>query len=150
MLLPPVVALSMELFWTFECNVPLPLLLELLTAFELLEIFILVSSRRKKWKELTDKYEVLGGDVNLFTKLTWFLYVPQWTFRKIVNLHFEAASNFSLFFFRRHFQGLKKRPKALNLLLRSKGGVRVPEPKLFVRKAAPFCFLAKNRKMKDD
>lgn len=68
----------------------------------------------------------------------------------IKNLHFEAASNFSLFFFRRHFHGLKKRPKALNLLLRSKGGVRVPEPKLFVRNAAPFCFLAGIKQKRND
>lgn len=58
-------------------------------------------------------------------------------------LHFDVASNFSLFFFLRHFHGLKKRPRALNLLLRSSGGDRVPDPKLFARIAAPLCcFLA--------
>lgn len=61
-------------------------------------------------------------------------------------LHFDVASNFSLFFFLRHFQGLKNRPSALNLLFRSSGGVRTPDPKLFVRRAAPFCFLAENKK----
>jgi len=60
----------------------------------------------------------------------------------LIYLHLEAASNFSLFFFRRHFQGLKNLPRALSLLFLSKGGVLVPEPRLFVRMAAPFCFLA--------
>lgn len=53
----------------------------------------------------------------------------------------EVDSNFSLFFFLRHFQGLKSRPKALNLLFRSSGGVREPELRLFERRVAPFCFL---------
>lgn len=64
----------------------------------------------------------------------------------ILYLHFDVASNFSLFFFLRHFHGLKNLPSALNLLFRSSGGVRTPEPKLFVRNAAPFCFLAENTK----
>lgn len=59
-----------------------------------------------------------------------------------MNIHLDVASNFSLFFFLRHFHGLKKRPSALNLLLRSSGGVRTPLPRLLVRSAAPFCFLA--------
>lgn len=63
-------------------------------------------------------------------------------------LHFDVASNFSLFFFLRHFHGLKNRPSELNLLLRSNGGDRVLEPKLFVRSAAPFCFFAKIEKKK--
>lgn len=54
----------------------------------------------------------------------------------------EAASNLSDFFFRFHFQGLKSLPRAENLLFLSRGGVRAPEPKLFVRNAAPFCFFA--------
>lgn len=55
----------------------------------------------------------------------------------------EAASNFSDFFFRFHFQGLKSLPNAENLdLVLSAGGVRAPEPRLFVRTAEPFCFLA--------
>lgn len=57
-------------------------------------------------------------------------------------LHSEAASNLSDFFFRFHFQGLKSLPRAENLLFLSKGGVLAPEPRLFVRKAAPFCFFA--------
>jgi len=60
--------------------------------------------------------------------------------------HSEAASNLSDFFFRFHFQGLKSLPRAENLLFLSKGGVLAPEPKLFVRKAAPFCFFAARRK----
>lgn len=56
--------------------------------------------------------------------------------------HREAASNLSDFFFRFHFQGLKSLPRAENLLFLSKGGVLAPEPKLFVRRAAPFCFFA--------
>lgn len=66
--------------------------------------------------------------------------------KSIEHLHFDVASNFSLFFFLRHFHGLKNRPKALNLLFRSNGGVRIPVPKLFVRIAAPFCFFAENIK----
>jgi len=31
------------------------------------------------------------------------------------------------------------------LLFLSKGGVLVPEPRLFVRKAAPFCFFAERK-----
>jgi hypothetical protein len=55
----------------------------------------------------------------------------------------EAASNFSDFFFRFHFHGLKSLPNAENLdLVRSTGGVRAPEPRLFVRTVEPFCFLA--------
>lgn len=55
----------------------------------------------------------------------------------------EAASNFSDFFFRFHFQGLNNLPKAENFDLgRSAGGVRAPELRLFVRTAEPFCFLA--------
>lgn len=61
-------------------------------------------------------------------------------------LHSEAASNLSDFFFRFHFQGLKSLPRAENLLFLSKGGVLAPEPKLFVRKAAPFCFFAATKK----
>lgn len=63
-------------------------------------------------------------------------------------IHFDVASNFSLFFFLRHFHGLKKRPRALNLLLRSSGGDRVPDPKLFARIAAPFCCFLPARKKK--
>lgn len=63
-------------------------------------------------------------------------------------LHFEVASNFSLFFFLLHFHGLKNRPNALNLLFRSSGGDLVPDPKLFVLKAAPFCFLAEKKNKK--
>lgn len=62
------------------------------------------------------------------------------------HLHKEAASNLSDFFFRFHFQGLKSLPRAENLLFLSRGGVLAPEPRLFVRRAAPFCFLAVNRK----
>lgn len=63
------------------------------------------------------------------------------------NLLLDAVSNFSDFFFRFHFHGLKSLPNAENLLgcFRSNcnGLVRVPEPKLLVRNAVPFCFLAK-------
>lgn len=59
--------------------------------------------------------------------------------------HFDAASNFSLFFFRRHFHGLKSRPSAENLLFRSSGGVRVPVLRLVVRSVVPLCFLTKFR-----
>lgn len=66
-------------------------------------------------------------------------------------LHFEVASNFSLFFFRRHFQGLKNRPSTLSLLLCSNGGVRMPGPKLFVRIAAPlFLFTKRQQKHRFD
>lgn len=58
------------------------------------------------------------------------------------NSHREAASNLSDFFFRFHFQGLNNLPSAENLLFLSKGGVRAPDPKLFARNAAPFCFFA--------
>lgn len=61
--------------------------------------------------------------------------------------HNEAASNLSDFFFRFHFQGLKSLPSAENLLFLSKGGVLAPEPKLFVRKAAPFCFFATTKRV---
>ena len=67
-----------------------------------------------------------------------------------MNLHLEAASNLSDFFFRFHFQGLKSLPRAENLLFLSIGGVLAPEPKLFVRKAAPFCFFAETNKFKVD
>lgn len=60
-------------------------------------------------------------------------------------LHLEAASNFSLFFFLFHFHGLKSLPSAENLLFLSRGGVLVPEPRLLVRSAVPFCFLAVTR-----
>lgn len=60
--------------------------------------------------------------------------------------HKEAASNLSDFFFRFHFHGLKSLPRAENLLFLSRGGVLAPEPKLFVRKAAPFCFFAVTNK----
>lgn len=67
---------------------------------------------------------------------------------KIKNLLLDVVSNFSDFFFRFHFHGLKSLPNAENLLgcFRSncKGLVRVPDPKLLVRSAVPFCFLAKN------
>lgn len=66
-----------------------------------------------------------------------------------VNLHLDAASNLSDFFFRFHFHGLKSLPKAENLLFLSSGGVRVPEPRLLARLyAAPFCFFAAKRKAK--
>lgn len=55
--------------------------------------------------------------------------------------HFDAASNLSLFFFRRHFHGLNRRPSALNLLFRSNGGVLVPVLRLVVRSVVPLCFL---------
>lgn len=64
----------------------------------------------------------------------------------IIYSHREAASNLSDFFFRFHFHGLKSLPRAENLLFLSKGGVLAPEPKLFVRRAAPFCFFAATRK----
>lgn len=57
-------------------------------------------------------------------------------------LHLEAASNLSDFFFLFHFHGLNNLPRAENLLFLSKGGVLVPDPRLFVRMAAPFCFFA--------
>lgn len=61
----------------------------------------------------------------------------------------EAASNFSDFFFRFHFHGLKSLPKAENLdLVRSAGGVRAPDPRLFVRTAEPFCFFAATKHSK--
>lgn len=60
----------------------------------------------------------------------------------ICHLHNEAASNLSDFFFRFHFHGLKSLPRAENLLFLSRGGVLAPEPRLFVRNAAPFCFFA--------
>jgi hypothetical protein len=60
--------------------------------------------------------------------------------------HFEAASNFSLFFFRRHFHGLKSRPRALNLLFLSSGGVREPVLRLVVRRAVPLCFFTGREK----
>jgi hypothetical protein len=63
-------------------------------------------------------------------------------------LHLDVASNFSLFFFLRHFHGLKSLPSALNLLLRSCDGVRELGPKLFVLSVRPFCFLAANEKSK--
>lgn len=66
--------------------------------------------------------------------------------KKNFDSHLEAASNLSDFFFRFHFHGLNNLPKAENLLFLSSGGVRVPEPKLFVRNAAPFCFLAAKQK----
>lgn len=66
--------------------------------------------------------------------------------KRNVYSHREAASNLSDFFFRFHFQGLKSLPRAENLLFLSKGGVLAPEPKLFVRRAAPFCFFAARRK----
>lgn len=68
------------------------------------------------------------------------------TRKHTLHLHNEAASNLSDFFFRFHFQGLKSLPSAENLLFLSKGGVLAPEPKLFVRKAAPFCFFAAIKK----
>lgn len=66
--------------------------------------------------------------------------------KRIIYSHREAASNLSDFFFRFHFQGLKSLPRAENLLFLSKGGVLAPEPKLFVRRAAPFCFFAATKK----
>jgi hypothetical protein len=60
-------------------------------------------------------------------------------------LHREAASNLSDFFFLFHFQGLNNLPRAENLLFLSNGGVLVPDPRLFVRMAAPFCFFAANK-----
>lgn len=63
----------------------------------------------------------------------------------MIYSHSEAASNLSDFFFRFHFHGLKSLPRAENLLFLSKGGVLAPEPKLFVRRAAPFCFFAVTR-----
>lgn len=56
-----------------------------------------------------------------------------------INLHLEAVSNFSLFFFLRHFQGLKNRPNALNLLFLSSGGDLAHGPRLFVLMIAPLC-----------
>lgn len=59
----------------------------------------------------------------------------------------EAASNLSDFLRLFHFHGLKSLPSAENLLTgflsSGRGGVRVPEPRLLVRSAAPFCFFAK-------
>lgn len=74
----------------------------------------------------------------------------------IKNLHLDAASNFSDFFFRFHFQGLNSLPRAENLLTvvavltgflsKCKDDVLVvAEPKLLVRTAVPFCFLPKNK-----
>lgn len=58
-----------------------------------------------------------------------------------LHLHLDVDSNFSLFFFLRHFHGLNRRPNALNLLLfRSNGGVLEPELRLLERMVAPFCF----------
>lgn len=71
---------------------------------------------------------------------------PLITVKVTCYLHSEAASNLSDFFFRFHFHGLKSLPRAENLLFLSKGGVRAPEPKLFVRNAAPFCFFAATTK----
>ncbi len=73
--------------------------------------------------------------------------------------HLEAASNFSDFFFRFHFQGLNKRPNAENLLtvaavftgFLSKCNdevLVVAEPKLLVLIAVPFCFLPAIKKKK--
>lgn len=55
------------------------------------------------------------------------------------NSHFDVVSNFSLFFFLRHFQGLKFFPSALSLLLRSWGGDREHELRLLTLTTAPFC-----------
>lgn len=64
---------------------------------------------------------------------------------KNFDSHFEAASNLSFFFFRRHFHGLKSRPSALNLLFRSSGGVLVPVLRLVVRSVVPLCFFTKTK-----
>lgn len=71
------------------------------------------------------------------------------------NLHLDAASNLSDFFFRFHFHGLNNLPKADNLplVLRSKGGMwvdwglGVPDPRLLVLMAIPFCFLAEIKRV---
>lgn len=57
----------------------------------------------------------------------------------------ETASNLSDFLFRFHFHGLSNFPIE-NLLFLSAGGVLVPLPRLFVRNADPFCFLAEKER----
>lgn len=77
----------------------------------------------------------------------------------LICLHLDVASNFSDFFFRFHFHGLNSLPSAENLLTVAAvcigflstcvEDVRVvADPKLFVRIAAPFCFLPVNKKYK--
>lgn len=56
----------------------------------------------------------------------------------------ETASNLSDFLFRFHFHGLSNFPIE-NLLFLSAGGVLVPLPRLLVRNADPFCFLAEKK-----
>lgn len=63
---------------------------------------------------------------------------------KKIYSHFDAASNFSLFFFRRHFHGLKSLPSALNLLFRSSGGVLALRL-CVLRVLVPLCFFTEKR-----
>ena len=57
----------------------------------------------------------------------------------------EAASNLSDFFFRFHFHGLKRRPRAWRRDLRTMGGVRLPHPRLLLR-GTPLAFLPETSK----